>query len=596
MRTPKSPIAPEWNNPKSFFDVKDRLRKGLLQKYYYGQLMIENEIIHFSLSQQVGYSPRDSIPKVRKVEYVLRGFVSLMDQSTCKPLVCAGKERAMRMKSSKTKNALSSPPRAIKNIYCNTTDENEIKAIIVTKARELVAANTAALTESKKMIALTPNYSPLILYWEKFGDSFLRSIGVKDHEKCFRRIVRTIAKLPSNVPIAKLSLKMIEQVQNNKIAKNRISEKSMRLLSRFWDYLGGKTALPENPFHALIVSQNKLKRKDGGKLAIQNATPDHLFPEQEYELNRKLFKLLETEPIVLGIILPKDAGLNLDALLELTWGDVLFDKIESDFVCIRIRSNNSGPIINYTRPVFPFGAIALRKVYEALLLRFAPEKLAKMKVISLDGRPVSKTELSSQIRKMIKGFGVEPKVLFNLQDPGHRTAASLSYLLNTYKSKVHNECGLEVNDPAAIRYLLTMSLNNDVSAAFYRSFSSPDGLWRLYVAMRRIGTGLEQNSSKCNKETSKYESKYTLVAAPVDQRRLLKAEIYIELTPDELVELSSKFGFDATIAVLDEKGEIPEDADTVMYYDTQQVPENYLQAANAEAKAPEDSQTEEQNE
>lgn len=592
MKAPNPIKVPEWNDPQSFFANEIRQRKGISHLHYYGQLVIGTEIIHFSLNEQVGYSPIDSIPKVKKIEYVMRGSVALMDQSTCKPLVCAGKERAMRLKRSKEAPNPGAPPLATKNIYCNTTNVDDIKAIITKKARELIAENTAAISESKKMAVLTPSISPLIFYWEKYGSSFLRASGTKNEQKVFKQITRSIAKLPPNVPISKLTLKMLDEVQKNKIAKNRISDKNLRLLSRFWDFLGAKAYLPENPFHAHLVSRSKKKKKDGGKLAIRNATPDHIFPQDEYELNRKLYKMLVTDPIVLGIILPKDAGLDIDASLEITWGDVIFDEDESDFVCIRVKSNKWGPIINYTRPVFPFCAIALHKVYEDLQSRFSAEKLAKMKVISIDGRPITKSKLTSEIRKMIKGFGVEPKVLYNLHDPSHRTSASSQYLLNTYKSKVKNECGLEVNDPAAIRYLLTMSLNNDVSAAFYRSFSSPDGLWRLYVAMRRFGTGLEQKSSRCIKETIKDENHYTLTVSPVDQLKLLKAEIEVELSPDELVELRSKFGFEATIAVLDENGEVPEDADTIYYYETQQIPTDYLPASTHEEEAQDDGQTE----
>lgn len=604
MTKTKKTKQAEWDDPRSFISAEVLQNDGRLQTRYSGQLAVGDVIAKFSVKEQIGRVDdglKDSKPAPKKNDYLMRGSVSLLNPATGTPLICVGQERKKRLNRLKEQTNIVQAPIARKNIYSQSVDIEEIKTIIAIKVRELIVENSAALAEARKETALTPTLSPLSLYWQKYGYGYLRAIGASaNQEQRFSRIARAIAKLPPMLPIAEITPDLLASIQKAKEPKRKLSDNSIRQLSRFWDYLVSKTSLPENPFHAYQSIHAKKPKKDGVKLAMQNATPDHLFPAEEYALNRRLYDLLVSWPdadpyicpIVLGIILAKDAGLNEDRILSLCWRDIEFDVEEEGFVRIRLRAKQSSPIINFTRPVFPFGALVLHKAYDAQKQQLSAEQLDHTNVLNLNGHPIPKSKWTSELRKLMKGLEIKPSVLYELKDPSHQTSASLRYLLNTYKSKVEHSCGLELNDPAAIRYLKTMSLNNDVSAAYYRSFSSPDGLWKLYVAMRRFGTGLEEKSTKCSKEILERDGNCTLIFTPKDQSRLMKIEMDIMMSPEDLAELRSKFGFEATIAVLDENGEVPEDVDTIMYFETQQIPTDYLPASLPEATAQDDGQTE----
>lgn len=531
-----------WDHPKSFFEINQQDRKLHIR----GQLVLDGVECKFQLHEQGIYS-----------EYRLRGSMSIISPKTGEVLEAVGEVRKEALGRRKDKDT---PPKVQKTLLLNSLDKTEIKRYLEEAAQNLIAKNTAALEGSFSSISIDPSRHSLSELARRYCKNFLNERHLKSSTYRSRKSMLTRSA-------AVFGLTSLDKINVPTVEKHsrQLNDLQLALLSRFWEWCGYRCPLGDNPF-AKFMHIHRKKRRDGRKTAQEKSTATNLFPEEENELNQKLLSLIIEDPRLIAIALAKDAGLGSTTMSTLKWSDILFDENETGLVRIKLVKETAGAVSDYTRPVFPFAAIALRQCYENLQKNHAKSEIANRYVVSVDGKKTKSTDISTIIRKGLKGLGISYNVLANLHAEDATVAAGTKLLINTYRYKLETQCGLLPSDPAAVRFLQALSLENDVSASHYRSFTSPEGQRKLYVAMRRFCSGLENHSSQHKKTEESIDGGYACTIAPMDKTKCAEISATFELEPGECLTLDSEYSIKGVVSV-EVQGEPADEIETVQYYD-----------------------------
>ena len=486
-----------------------------------------------------------------KGEYRLRGEITLLSPADGLPLKCIGEERKRREKRKKTNGGQRKTPTvASANILLRTTEEEAVRKHLVQLTRELIGENALAVQAAFKDARIQKEQT-LSLVVLRYSKIYLRSMPLKETTKRKKEgMLRKAASVFGDTPLTQIDGRMIRRIQRGEEALN---DRELHLISDFWSFCekeyGG---LPANPFEA---EKTRKKTRDGEKEAMKRGTSNYLPPDLERELDIRILEAAKAEPIGLSLVLAKDAGQDAQDMTELKWKDIVFHADDPLFVQIKIEKDYAGWTHDYTRPVFFLAALALKHWYDQLRQKYSEERLSEQYILTGDDMPKKKA-ITDYIRQTLRHIGVDEGILRAAKGGERKQAAGVRLLLNTYEKKVALQLGLEESDPSAILFLLGRSLGTDVTADHYRSFTSPEGQRKLYIAMRRWGSCVQPvQSNKVSMTEQRTENGYLLRFSPEDPEKRMDLELTLELRAGEELVLWGEYGLTGHVEVETERDE-----------------------------------------
>lgn len=541
-------IKDSWKDPRSRFKKSEKNGRVC----YSGCLWFDNVEFAFTLNEQSGGR--------------YRGRVSAKDPKTGRVLQYEGKEKRERERQGRKLLVVLDV-----KIADLAEGERQAKEVVLAKVKELYAKNKTRIRKQSLSAEETGN-STLMQGVTRHAESFLKTR--RGNEKTIKTNLRQLEKVAmefEKIPLKEIEVKNIRILQK----KNALTDRQFGILRAFWDYYSENVmVLPGNPF-AQYRAENRVK-KTGAQVARARATIRKLFENDEKKINEKLFNQAIQDGRYMALILAKDAGLNNTQMSKLQWKDIIFDNEEENYVRICTEKVIAEQKKVFVRPCFSLCALALRQRYKKLLETETVKKLAKHYVVSEDGKEMPVQKLNSFIRETLARLGISNRVLAALHAETPQISAGVQLLLNTYKYKIEEMCGLEEIDPAAIKFLQSLSFGRDTTANHYHDYMSKDGRWKLYVAMRRLDPFLKTNSREPCVKRSKPDGtngKRTTSVSLESVTRCLQGKIEVELDPGEAIVIEGQYGVkgEARIMEAGQKSDKEIVYEEVSYFDLIQV-------------------------
>ena len=242
-------------------------------------------------------------------------------------------------------------------------------------------------------------------------------------------------------------------------------------------------------------------------------------------------------------------GLNTNQIRALTWGDIIFDDCEPDKVIVRLRDDErSGSTHKLDRPIFPMGARILRARYQSLLEDGASKSALRGQKVAVrqNGVVFPASEITRYIVRILKSIELSAEY-YSRRDPG-KILRPNELLGSTYRYMVHYTCGLGAMEPGTANYLCGKSLTGNTTDDNYTSFSSPEGLERLYAYMHRLCVS-EPLPQCIPPQVSEDGSKETDTFFPKMSRDRVTVTATLLLQPGQTLTLESAHGGTGTIEV-----------------------------------------------
>lgn len=242
-------------------------------------------------------------------------------------------------------------------------------------------------------------------------------------------------------------------------------------------------------------------------------------------------------------------GLNTNQIRALTWGDIIFDDCEPDKVIVRLRDDErSGSTHKLDLPIFPMGARILRARYQSLLEDGASKSALRGQKVAVrqNGVVFPASEITRYIVRILKSIELSAEY-YSRKEPG-KILRPNELLGSTYRYMVHYTCGLGAMEPGTANYLCGKSLTGNTTDDNYTSFSSPEGLERLYAYMHRLCVS-EPLPQCIPPQVSEDGSNETDTFFPKMSRDRVTVTATLLLQPGQTLTLESAHGGIGTIEV-----------------------------------------------
>ena len=370
------------------------------------------------------------------------------------------------------------------------------------------------------------------------GTTAIDQLRIEDIKRLARELWKKSGKLPENR----------NDKSNKKAAEKADStfRRQLTLAGKFWVYCSAiKGCNGNNPFTIFLRSyfSNKINPK---KLQRDAVTVQVLPTDIEAKLNQMIAKKTEDGRYA-AVVLVKDAGLSAKEACSIRWADVIFDNDIYDYLRISLRRDDiAGATHDFTRPIFPFAGEVLHRRYDLLCKEYDNETVAEMPVASLlksPEKPLNSKALASFCKAFLtnSGFG---GFIGLAREESKRHGTGVSILLKNYVHKLSHYCGLSA-DKSAVRFLRGQSVSKDVTADNYRSFTSPEGQWYLYSALRRDGRFQEKSGDVTTKIVKLPDGTYRVPAQGPD--RLTGAKVTVSLKAGETISCIARYGIEGTV-------------------------------------------------
>lgn len=467
-----------FDDPKSIYQhTMDNEGHHHIQGTYY----LNGVPFRFSLNEQ-------------KKGYRLRGRISIISPSNGRVLKKIGSERrAVTEEWNEEHPNEKMTGKALErlNIYkefnINTLDDEDIKKRIAEKAAKLFSKYSSTITAAQKEIGIVAQHTAVqaaSIYEKDFLKSFYPKVTDGTRRQKELIIARVTAEL-SAAPMGAITSAMLKHYAKN---HEKSWEEDLRVAEKFWEFcLDQGVYRGRNPISAFLEDAAERKHKKSNEDNMNRAAEFICLPEEvERKLNGSICGNIGDSGFM-GIALVKEGGLAAQDACNLLWKDVQFHD-DTGYVSLHLEFNDiAGATHDYTRPIFPFGAEILKAHRGRLLERYSEEELNDLPVITpaCPGKySISSKELTQLCRTELLRAGLAEDNMLPVK--GKAIGVGIRLLHRNYKYRLEHYCGL-ASDPAAVSYLTGHSLQHDVTADHYRSFTCPEGQRYLFNAMKRDG-------------------------------------------------------------------------------------------------------------
>lgn len=499
---------------------------------------------HFSLNEQAR-------------GYLLRGRISVRSPANGKVLkMIGGARRVVTERWNQTNPDTRMEGKALEklNIFCelniNAMDELSIKARISKSAAKLYAKHEPAIRAAQKELGVSANRTAAEaagIHMKGFLKSSYSHVTAGTRRSVELAVKRAAAGL-SAAAMGQITPAMIKNFMNG---NEKSSETDLRYAQKFWDFCRVQGVYQEeNPITAYLQASAVKKLKKSPDDAMHKAAVFTCLPEKvQQKLNDRIRQNLG-DSASMGFLLVMESGLPAQDACGLLWKDVIFRE-DWGFVSLHMENGDSaGATHDYTRPIFPFGAEMLSKHHRCLLEIYTEEQLLNLPLITPESsgkKPVSSKELTAFCRAELFRAGMAQDDILPI--PGEPYGMGISLLLRNYRHRLEHDCGL-ISDPSAVNYLAGHSLQYDVTADHYRSFTCPEGQQYLYNAMKRdTRFCAADNSEEPVRMTQRQlpDGRVEWTFTPTRPGEILCGDLTLTLHPDEEVYLSATQGLSVRI-------------------------------------------------
>ncbi len=370
------------------------------------------------------------------------------------------------------------------SFWANETATEKLLDSAAKAIGRMYADNAIVLSRAvEENIVLRPETTTPSIAAERYAKRYEDSLSQKSkhtEKKYYRKaavIKEHFAQLPQK-PMGEIETIEIRRI----LPVWQLSAGQHKILSGFWDWcIQRKYCTGCNPFPPL--TRRTMTPEEKAKAA---ETPEILDEADIERIFHTLEEDAEQTAKACAMALMLCAGLNVSRIRLLTWGDIIFSDTERDKVIVKLRDDErSGSTHRLDRPMFPMGARILCTRYHKLMEEKSESDLRRQKIVARqNGAAMPSGEIQRYITKVLKSIHL-PEKYYSRKDPS-KIVAPNQLLEKTYAHMVHYMCGLGNTEPGTANYLCGKSLTGNVTDDNYTSFSSGEGLARLYAYMHRL--------------------------------------------------------------------------------------------------------------
>lgn len=518
-------IADGWSSSHSYIDQSQN--GGLVS--FRGKFMQNGILYDFSLREQ------------RNNAYLLRGSIAVIDPSTGRVLKIIGKRRDDWI----AKHPNQSPDTASRaldvraNVLLHSSDIEEVKKGIACAASKLYKKEVGLIIRAYGSVVTPATITPLLAV-AKHADAYLKAMHKRKSDSTFstyRSSLSSIAAQLPGKPMCNINTK--EVIDAFKACK--ASKQSKKRFFAFWAFcIDGSYCIGTNPVP--IPNANR-RTASAMKKAV---CADSMSPKQQDKFDELL--LSRSCGLHCGIALMRHGGFPANTATGFKWEDVIWGD-DLDYVRIQyFREGIVGATHNYTAPLFPTGALILRKRYEELKKGFSEKQLLKMPIVSNASNPkkaLNSALLLQYTKPLLRKVGFTDEEFKNISASGKGAVVS-RILLNTYKQNLNTNCGLK-DERGVAQFLEHLSLQGYTTDEYYTSFVAEESGVHLLNILRC----LQPLSQISNKDSIKSlpQSKEEHILFPKDTRQRVGYVASLKLAPGEEVIIACPHGVTGHIAV-----------------------------------------------
>lgn len=370
------------------------------------------------------------------------------------------------------------------SFWANETDTEKLLDGIAKVIERMYADNAVLLSRSvEENIILRPEATTPSIAAERYAKRYEDSLSQKS-EHTEKKYYRKAAVIKEH--FAKLPQKPMGEIETIEIRRIlpvwQLTAGQHKLLSGFWDWcIQRKYCTGCNPFPSLTRRTMTPEEK-----AKASETPEILDEIDIEKIFYTLEKDAEQTAKACATALQLWGGISIEKIRKMTWNEIVFDEKNPDKVILRLRDDErSGSTHRLDRPMFPMGARILCARYHKLTEEKSKSDLHKDKIVARkNGAAIPSGEIQRYVVKILKTIHISEKY-YSRKDPS-RIIAPSQLLEKTYAHMVYYMCGLGHAEPGTANYLCGRSLTGNVTDDNYTSFSSAEGLARLYAYMHRL--------------------------------------------------------------------------------------------------------------
>lgn len=443
-----------------------------------GSLMLNDCTFTFSLNEQ------------SHGKYLMRGRVGLRSQSG-KILRKTGVNRSRVLEKMRKANNGVLPDHfeesesllAIRQVNTHTMEEEEIRAAVFEAAERLYAENYMAIQDDARLSGTDKMHpsNAVRLYKNRFFASYPRRI-TKETRRGKELALEKIASKLDRYTMDGISMRALQKLYQE---LGKRADELFRLAEAFWNFCKESGVYRgENPFEAYFLKNPATKRGVPEELIKKALKPQSLPVSVERTLNQEIEQADADDVRYIGMLLAKDAGFPAGESCQLLWTDLLFNQMERPETTVQFRiqkENIAGATHDYTRPGTLFCARELLRHANAGLEHWGTLE-GHYVLESFDGKRLTSKELTEFCRERLLHSGMDYTCLTS--DRTQPYGVGIRLLLAHYKYRITCLCGLQ-EDSGAVQFLLGHSLSGNVTADYYRSFTSPEGQDYLLNVLNR---------------------------------------------------------------------------------------------------------------
>lgn len=418
-------------------------------------------------------------------------------------------------------------------------DIEEVKKGIVCAAAKLYQKEVALIIRAYGSVVTPATITPLLAV-AKYANAYLKAKHKRKPDSTistYRSSLSSIATQLPGKPMCDISTK--EVIGAFKACN--ASKQSKKRFFAFWEFcIDGSYCIGTNP---VPIPDTNRRTASAMKKAM---CADSMSPKQQDTFDELL--LSSSCGLHCGIALMRHGGFSAKIATEFKWGDVIWGD-DLDYVRIQyFREGIVGATHNYTAPLFPVGALILRKRYEQLKKDFSEKQLSKMPIVSNASNP--KKELTSAVllqhtKPLLRKVGFTDADFKNISASGKGAVAS-RILLNTYKLNLSSNCGLK-DERGVAQFLEHLSLQGYTTDEYYTSFVAEESGLHLLNILRC----LQPLSQISNKDSIKNlpQNKEEHILFPKDTRQRVGCVASLKLAPGEEIIIACPHGVTGHVSV-----------------------------------------------
>ena len=375
-----------------------------------------------------------------------------------------------------------------------------------------------------------------------YGDSFLAGRNLKKNTIRKKKSMLTkLARHFGNTPIKQLTAHDIRNYMRTQTGKK--ASEALKLAADFIDYCRDKgyRFVDRNIFSDYLKDNPARKQIDPAQERRNALQPKALSENDFVALLKYLWEHWRETTRMLGVLLIAACGLTAADACKIKWSDLIFDvdfgTVLPSMLLHQTIKRNSGATHIFTRPVLPLAAFLLKEAYDSACEEIGREKIKGVNIV--EG---TAAELNRFCSKLLRDLNLPSDQLFHPDVTPFQAGAEL--LRNHYRYYLGSTCGLQA-DPAAVHFMMRESLSNDVTADYYRHFTSYDGGRYLTSAVER-GAWLPDKvwagiPAETQREKTSEGQETTVIHAP-DSNTTAVVQALVTLKPDERFDIDSLKG------------------------------------------------------